>query len=370
MIAENELSQLTGFFRHRENDVLPLFRVVQPDGKAEESMLAHLTVEQIQKIYRQMVRVRQFDRKSIALQRQGKMGTYAPFEGQEAAQVGSALALRRSDWVFPTYRDGAASMTHGMPLKTMFRYWMGQLDGFDVPDDLNILHPCVPIATHLLHAVGVAWAAKLRGEDTVSICYFGDGATSEGDFHEALNFAGVFHLPVVFFCQNNGFAISVPFQRQSASRTIAERASAYAMDGIRVDGNDGLAVYLAVQSAVQKARDGGGPTLIEAVTQRFGAHTTADDPTRYRDQASMDEAWRDERDGIVRLRCLMLQKGVWSDSEEQRLLESTSEELLAAFDEAAAVPMSQPAEMFHHVYGQELWHLKEQRQGLQAGGEA
>ncbi|MDP9727666.1 pyruvate dehydrogenase E1 component alpha subunit [Alicyclobacillus tengchongensis] len=368
MLAENELLQHPGFTSAAELTALPALRVVQPDGQANEELLSRVSDEELIAMYQQMLRVRLFDRKCIALQRQGKMGTYAPFEGQEAAQVASAVCLANKDWMFPTYRDHAAAMTRGLPMQTVYRYWMGQMDGFSVPDELNILPPCVPIATHLLHGVGAAWAARLRDEDTVSFCYFGDGATSEGDFHEALNFAGVFHLPVVFFCQNNGFAISVPFARQSASPTIAKRASAYGMDGIRVDGNDAVAVYLACQTAIHKARNGGGPTLIEAVTQRFGAHTTADDPTRYRDQAAMNEEWRRERDAVQRLRLLLTSKGLWDDNREEQWIAKVGNELVNAWEEAVAMPFSEPIEMFDHVYSKMPAHLEEQKKLLAGGG--
>lgn len=312
-------------------------------------------------MYRQMVYARAFDRKAIALQRQGRIGTYAPYEGQEAAQVASALALAPEDWVFPSYRDHGATMAIGQSAANVLLYWSGRVEGIRSPEGRHILPPSVPIATHVLHAVGAAWASRSRREEAVSIAYFGDGATSEGDFHEALNFAGVFHLPVIFFCQNNGYAISVPFSRQSASRTIAQRAIAYDILGVRVDGNDAFAVYRAVKEARSRALHGLGPTLIEAVTFRMGAHTTADDPTRYRDQKAVVEAWQ-KRDPILRLRLYLESQRLWSDEKEAALQDEVKALVEQAVDEALGVSPPDMEMMFDHVYADEPWHLKAERE--------
>ncbi len=236
-------------------------------------------VKEVQELYRLMVLAREFDRRALALQRQGRLGTYAMLEGQEAAQVGSAMALGPTDFVYPSYREHGVELARGIPVEVILSYWRGLPNS-----DWDVLRHrcgivCVPIGSHIPHAVGHAYAARLRGEDTVTIAYFGDGATSENDFHSGLNFAGVWRTPTVFFCQNNFYAISVPYSKQTASETIAQKADAYGIHGMRVDGMDPLAVYLATQEAVRRARDGEGPTLIEAVCYRYGAHATADDAT-------------------------------------------------------------------------------------------
>ena len=205
------------------------YQVRPPDGELRHPTEGAIDEDLAIKMYENMMLTRMFDRKAVNLQRQGRMGTYAPYEGQEASQVGSALALSPNDWLFPSYRDHAAAITHGQALSRVLLYWMGHMEGSISPEGRHIMPPCVPIATHLTHAVGTSWAAKLKGEKQASIVYFGEGATSEGDFHEALNFAGVYQTATVFFCQNNGYAISVPFHAQSASRTIAQRAAAYDM---------------------------------------------------------------------------------------------------------------------------------------------
>jgi 2-oxoisovalerate dehydrogenase E1 component alpha subunit len=315
-------------------------------------------------MYEKMVLVRAFDRKSINLQRQGRMGTYAPFEGQEASQVGSAMALSPTDWLFPTYRDHAASIVLGQSMSRVFLYWMGHMEGSKCPEGKRIMPACVPIATQMVHAVGTAWASKLKKEPNVSIAYFGDGASSEGDFHEALNFAGVFKTPTIFFAQNNGFAISVPFAQQSASKTIAQRATAYDIHGVRIDGNDIFAVWLTMKEAIERGLAGEGPTLIEALTFRYGAHTTADDPKKYRDQEKLSEEWRSKRDPIKRLRLFLEKKGLWNEQKEAALIEQVSAQIDAALVEAESYPKSQPEDMFQHVYAEKPWIVSEQEQEI------
>jgi 2-oxoisovalerate dehydrogenase E1 component alpha subunit len=341
------------------------FQVLTPEGELKQSIEGKINESLMVKMYEQMLTVRTFDRKSVILQRQGRMGTYAPFEGQEAAQVGSALALSADDWMFPTYRDHAATMTHGQSLVHLFLYWMGRKEGCLCPEGKKIFPPSVPIATQMLHAAGTAWASKLRGEKNVSIAYFGDGATSEGDFHEALNFAGVHRLPAIFFCQNNGYAISVPFAKQSASRTIAQRALAYDIEGVRVDGNDIFAVWLKVKEAIERAQAGEGPTLIEAVTFRYGAHTTADDPKKYRNQEALSQEWREKRDPLARLRIFLERRNLWNEQKETELLKEVNERIETALAEAEKMPKAQPVDMFDHVYATVPWNIAEQREELQ-----
>src|SRR5699024_5467301 len=246
----------------------------------------------------------------VSLQRQGRMGTYPPLSGQEGAQVGSAHALADDDWLFPSYREHGASLIRGFSLERTLLYWMGHEVGYD-EEDANIFTPAVPIASQLPHAVGASWASKLKDENKAFLCYFGDGATSEGDFHEAMNFAGVFDTPTVFFCNNNQWAISVPRERQTASETLAQKADAYGFEGVQVDGMDPLAVYRATRKAVEKAKvpddDDARPTMIEAVQYRFGAHTTADDPSVYREDDEVKE-WK-AKDPIPRLEAYLENEG-------------------------------------------------------------
>ncbi len=341
-----------------------LYQVLAPNGELLESIENKINDSLMVSMYENMTLVRTFDRKAVHLQRQGRMGTYAPFEGQEAAQVGSAMALTPGDWLFPTYRDHAASIVHGQSMARVFLYWMGHMEGSISPEGKNIMPACVPIATQMTHAVGAAWASKLKGEQHVSIAYFGDGAGSEGDFHEALNFAGVYKTPTIFFCQNNGYAISVPFGQQSASKTIAQRAAAYDIHGVRVDGNDIFAVWLAMKAAIERGLAGEGPTLIEAVTFRYGAHTTADDPKKYRDQDALSEEWRTQRDPLSRLRIYLEQRGLWDEAKEAALLERVAQQVENAVVKAESYPKSKPADMFQHVFAEKPWTIAEQEISL------
>ncbi|MFS0575240.1 pyruvate dehydrogenase (acetyl-transferring) E1 component subunit alpha [Sporosarcina sp. 179-K 3D1 HS] len=342
-------------------DLYPIKQFVDEEGKfSDESIKNEISSELVQTFYYHMLRIRTFDRKAKNLQRQGRLGTYALFEGQEAAQVGSALSLKQDDWVFPTYRDHGALLTFGADMPRVFLYWNGRVEG-NIHPDRNIFPPAVPIATQLPHAAGAAWAEKRRGTTNASIAYFGDGATSEGDFHEGMNFASVFKLPVVFFNQNNGFAISVPIEKQMNSKTIAQKSVAYGMPGVRIDGNDIFAVYFETRKAFERARNGEGPTLIEAVTQRFGAHTTADDPTKYRDQNEVD-AQRDKVDPLLRLERFMKEYGYW----DAEWVEVTSKKIEAEIEEAVVQMESFPApnvdDLFDHVFEEMPWPIKEQKE--------
>ena len=252
-----------------------------PDGEVEG-----LDESDFLELYRQLVLLRTYDERSLVYHRQGRIGTYAIFWNHEAMQVGSHYALERDDWIFPSYRESAIGLLRGMPPATVLSWWRGHPAGWWNPLDYNLASICVPIATHVPHAAGLAWGKKLRGEKTVAIVYFGDGATSEGAFHEGANFAGVFRAPLVLFCNNNQWAISTPLSAQTAAPTLADKAIGYGMPGLRVDGADVLAVFDATREAVERARAGEGPTLIEAVTYRSAPHATADDPTAYIDRGA------------------------------------------------------------------------------------
>src|SRR5690348_6211778 len=246
------------------------------DGLGEQDLL---------EIYRWLVKLRTYDERSLVYHRQGRIGTYAIYWNHEAMQAGSVYALEREDWIFPSYRESAIGLLRGMPASTVLSWWRGHPAGWWNPLDFNVASICVPIGTHVPHAAGLAWGKKLRGEQTCAIAYFGDGATSEGAFHEGANFAAVMRAPLILFCNNNQWAISTPLEAQTAAETLADKAAGYGMPGVRVDGADVLAVYEATRDAVARARAGDGPTFIEAVTYRAAPHATADDPSVYIDAA-------------------------------------------------------------------------------------
>ncbi|HEU4480564.1 MAG TPA: thiamine pyrophosphate-dependent enzyme, partial [Actinomycetota bacterium] len=260
-----------------------------PDGSVPDGLGDKELIE----LFRWLVLLRTFDERSVTLQRQGRIGTYALYWGEEATQAGALFACEDADWVFPSYRQNAIGILRGVPASTILAWWRGYGGklGFYNPREHRVGPICVPIATHLPHAVGVAWASKIKGDRTASLSWFGDGATSEGDFHEAMNFAGVLKAPTVFFCVNNQWAISTPYSKQTATPTIVEKAAAYGMPGVRIDGFDPIACWKATRDALELARSGGGPTLIEAYCYRLMPHGTADDPRLYRDEAET-ERWK------------------------------------------------------------------------------
>ena len=341
----------------------PMKRIIDDQGNLVDASFEDMIDKKLVKeLYYNMIRIRTYDRKAINLQRQGRLGTYAPFEGQEAAQVGSALALNSDDWVFPTYRDHGATITFGKSMARTFLYWNGRVEGCVPPEGKNIFPPAVPIATQLPHAAGAAWAEKLRGTKNASIAYFGDGATSEGDFHEGLNFASVFQVPVVFFNQNNGYAISVPIEKQMNSATIAQKSVAYGMPGVRIDGNDCLSVYFETKKAFDHARNGDGPTLIEAVTWRTGAHTTADDPSKYRPKEQSEHIV----DPITRMELFMKNYGYWDDQWVQDIKAKTTIEVEQAVEEMENFPPPNVNDVFDHVFAEMPTQLAEQKEAYLA----
>ena len=318
-----------------------------------------LPIDDIRGLYQAMSAARVFDRKCSALQRQGRLATYAQFEGQEAAQIGSAATLEQRDWLVGSYRDAAAQWYHGLPWENLILGRTGDERGGRPPDGVRVLPPSITVGAHMIHAVGLGWAEKLKESGAVALTLFGDGATSEGDFHEAINFAGVFSLPVVFVCENNGWAISHPTAMQTAADSIADKALGYGMPGVRVDGNDVLAVFSACRDAVQRARAGEGATLIEALTYRIGAHTTADDHLRYRTAAEV-EAWR-TKDPLERLRVLLDANDGWSEAWQAEIDQVAIADVEAAVVGAEAFEPLEAADIFGAMFAEVTVPLSEQR---------
>ncbi|HVL87498.1 MAG TPA: pyruvate dehydrogenase (acetyl-transferring) E1 component subunit alpha [Candidatus Thermoplasmatota archaeon] len=302
-----------------------LFRVLREDGSLlDKSLEPALSDGDLKHLYRTMLLIRALEGRMMLLQRQGRIGFYGVTRGEEGAVVGTAFALRPEDWVFPALRQGGVLLLRGWPLEKYVAHMFGNSlaveKGRSMPMHfsdraLNHVAWSSSMTTQLPHAVGMAYGAKVKGDKVVAMAYLGDGATSEGDFHHALNFAGVWKVPAVFVCQNNQWAISVPLAKQTVSETIAVKAAAYGMPGVRVDGNDVLACYAAAKEAVDRARGGGGPTLVEALTYRIEGHSSSDDPTRYREPSEVD-AWK-ARDPVERFRRYLEARGLWTREWEE-----------------------------------------------------
>ena len=315
------------------------------------AMVGHdpgLTTDQMREMYRLMVLSRELDRRMVALQRQGRIGTYALLLGHEAVQIGSAMALAPHDFVFPSYREHGVQITRGMPLEVIMAYWRGLPNAEWDVTRYRMGITTVPIASQIPHAVGYSYMSDLRDDGAVTLVYFGDGATSETDFHAGLNFAGVWNTPTVFMCANNGYAISLPYAKQTAAPTVAQKAVAYGFEGVRVDGMDPLAVFAATEAAVEKARSGGGPTLIEAVTYRYGPHGTADDPSRYRSEAEVDE-WR-KKDPIDRLRKYLESIDEWDEQVGEKVAMEVTDMVDAAITDIEARPTPGRDDAVRHAF--------------------
>ena len=334
--------------------------IFDSDGNLDTALEPKLADHELKSLYRSMLLGRRLDERMVRLQRQGRIGTFAPTKGQEAAQMGSIFTLRPTDWMVPSFRETAAMIWRGWPIEKLLLFFAGRLEGGQPAPSQHDLPITIPVATQLPHAVGLAYAAQYRGDDVAVMAYFGDGATSEGDFHEALNFAGVWHVPVVFVCQNNQWAISVPLKKQTHSRTIAQKALAYGLPGIQVDGNDVLAVYAAAREAVDRARAGDGPTLIECVTYRLGVHTTADDPTKYRSDAEV--AMWEQKDPLTRFKAYLEKRNLLEEGLDQRV----DEEIAEAIRRFEATPPADPLVMFDHVYAGLPPDLAAQRDAMAA----
>ena len=306
--------------------------------------------EDLIRLYEHMTACRHLDEVAFKLQRSGRMGTYPQNMGQEATSLGAAYALEKTDWMVPCYRENAGLFWRGMPMEMVLLHWMGDERGNAIPRELFCTPLAIPIGTQMLHAAGLAWAAKYRDEKRIACTFFGDGATSEGDFHEAMNFSANLDLPVVFLCQNNFWAISVPGRIQCSAPTLAQRGLAYGMDCIQCDGNDLFAVVKVVREAARRAREENRPTFIEAVTYRLGDHTTADDARRYRDQAEVD-LWK-ARDPLIRLRGFMKEKGLWNDSKEAELQEKAEREVAEAVQRAEGIETPTSTDVFDHTFAE------------------
>jgi pyruvate dehydrogenase E1 component alpha subunit len=337
--------------------------ILAADGRVDTDLEPALDPADLRRLYRTMLTCRRFDERALTLQRQGRLGTYGPSKGQEAASLGVAYALEKDDWLVPTFRETAGLLWRGWPVHTWLLYWGGFEAGNVPPDGVRDLPVSVPIASQCQYGMGLAWGCKLRGAGRVCATFCGDGGTSEGDFHEALNFAGVFNLPLVMVVQNNHWAISVPRSRQTASQTIAQKAIAYGMDGLQVDGNDILAMIVATREAVEKARTGGGPTLIEAVTYRLSMHTTADDPKKYRKDDEVKE-W-EPRDPLLRFRAYLQKKGLLDEPGEREIDAEIAAEIEQAVRQYEQYRQD-PAEFVQYMYAELTPELQAQQAELRA----
>ena len=338
--------------------------ILNEAGEVDNDLEPDIPEDLLLKLYRAMLLGRRFDERMLSLQRQGRIGTFAPTSGQEASQVGSAAVLRPTDWMVPSFREAAAQIWRGAPMENIILYFGGYNEGGRIEDNSKDLPISVPVASQILHAVGLGWAVNYRKTDEVVMTFFGDGATSEGDFHEGMNFAGVYQTPVIFLCQNNQWAISVPRSKQTRSETLAQKALGYGIPGIQVDGNDILAVYAAAKEAADRARSGGGPTMIECVTYRITMHTTADDPKRYRTEDEV-EKWK-KKDPLVRFEKYLTDKGVAAKDTFQALETEVKEDIQTAVDRAEELmtKLDDPLHMFEHAYAELPPSLKEQRAEL------
>ncbi len=344
-------------------------RFLDPKGQATQALPAFAqNREALIDLYKAMVLTRTFDAKAVSLQRTGRLGTYASSLGQEAVPVGTAAAMRAEDVFLPSFREQGGQILRGVRMTEILLYWGGDERGSDFAGPREDFPICIPVGTHAPHAAGVARAFQLRGEARVAVCVFGDGATSRGDVYEAMNFAGVQNLPVVFVVNNNLWAISVPRSRQTAAETLAQKGIAAGIPGMQVDGNDVIAVRHAVGLAIERARAGKGPALVEALTYRLSDHTTADDASRYRDDAEVSARWKEEP--ISRLRQYLIESETWTKAEEETLIADCAAQVEAAVSEYLATPPLPPTAMFDHLYAVLPTALAEQRAEVEEASES
>ncbi|ASV66106.1 pyruvate dehydrogenase (acetyl-transferring) E1 component subunit alpha [Cytobacillus sp. FSL W7-1323] len=341
-------------------DQFETLQILDEEGKVvNESAMPDLKDEQLQELMKRMVYTRILDQRSISLNRQGRLGFYAPTAGQEASQLASQFALEKEDFILPGYRDVPQIIWHGLPLAQAFLWSRGHFEGGNIPEDVHVIAPQIIIGAQYIQTAGVALGIKKRGEKKVAITYTGDGGASQGDFYEGINFAGAFKAPAIFIVQNNRFAISTPVEKQSAAKTIAQKAVAAGIPGIQVDGMDALAVYAAVSEARERAINGEGPTLIETLTYRYGPHTMAgDDPTRYR-TSDLDNEW-EKKDPLVRFRKFLEGKKLWNEDMENEVIEKAKEDIKVAIKEADSTPKQKVTDLINIMYEEMPYHLKEQ----------
>jgi pyruvate dehydrogenase E1 component alpha subunit len=338
--------------------------ILDENGTLDPELEPEITEEVHLKMLHATLLGRRFDERMLDLQRQGRIGTFPPIRGQEAAQIGAVALLRDSDWLVPSFRETAAEIMRGRSMESVLLYYNGYNEGTIIAENQRDMPMSVPVASQILHAVGLGLAAQYRKTDEVVMTFFGDGATSEGDFHEGLNCAAVFQVPVVFVCQNNQWAISLPLAQQTHSETLAQKALAYGMPGIQVDGNDILAVYAATAEAVNRARSGAGPTFVECVTYRVMMHTTADDPKKYRSEEEV-ESWK-RKDPLLRYQQYLLKKNIINQNALETLEEDVKKRIQTAIDRAERqmTELGDPLVMFDHLYAELPPSLRRQRTEL------
>lgn len=339
---------------------LQTLTILNEEGEVvNQAAMPELNDEKLQELMRRMVYTRILDQRSISLNRQGRLGFYAPTAGQEASQIASQFALEKEDFILPGYRDIPQIIWHGLPLDKAFLWSRGHLAGGQIPDGVHVAIPQIIIGAQYVQAAGVALGMKKRGAKSVAITYTGDGGTSQGDFYEGMNFAGAFKAPAIFIVQNNRFAISTPVAKQSAAITLAQKAVSAGIPGVQVDGMDALAVYAAVREARERAVNGEGPMLIETLTYRYGPHTMAgDDPTRYR-TADLDNEW-EKKDPLVRYRKFLENKGLWNEERENEVIEKAKEDIKEAIKKADAAPKQKVTDLLSIMFENSPQNLKEQ----------
>jgi len=340
-----------------------MLRILNEKGEADPDLDPGLDEKTLVKAYKTMILARVADDKAVKLQRQGRLGAYPPTLGQEASQIGPAMALSERDWLVPAFRELGGMLWKGVPLERLYLYWMGNEEGSRFPEGVRVTPVAIPVASQVPHAVGISYAMRLRGEKGVTMTFFGDGGTSEGDFHEGLNLAGALRTPTVFICQNNQYAISLRREFQTASSSIAIKSIAYGFPGIQVDGNDLLALYAASREAVERARKGDGPTLIESFTYRMGDHTTSDDASKYRSEREVEE-WR-KRDPLDRVRRYLVSQKMWDEEKERSAWEEAEGMVGDAVKAAESAPPPTLKDIFVHTYSSMPPRLERQMRQLE-----
>lgn len=351
----------TGLIDMTISDQFSPLQIIAPDGKVnDEKLIPQLTDEQLWELMRRMVFTRVWDQRAISLNRQGRLGFYAPVAGQEASMIGSQFALQKEDFILPSYRDIPQMVWHGFPLYQAFLFSRGHQHGSQFQEGLNVLMPQIIIGAQIVQTTGVAMGFKLRGQKNVAITYIGDGGTSQGDFYEGINFAGAYQVPAIFVIQNNRYAISVPIEKQTKAKTLAQKGLAAGITSIQVDGMDVLAIYKAVSEAAERGRNGEGPTLIESLTYRYGPHTMAgDDPTRYRTTEEGNE-W-EQKDPLIRFRKFLEAKGIWKKEDEDAVIEEAKQAVADAIKKADEYPKMKVSDLIDSVFENSPPHMEEQK---------